>query len=328
MLIALDSSARVGLRRGAQADRLPQGQSPQQQGQDDAQCAAWAKQSTGIDPAVVAANPPHNRRARRSVAANACGVPPGRRGGGRGDHGDAGEAQEWGRWWALWRAGGEPANSGASRVQAQQQELIQTWPRQRRLHGRPRLHHGAGGSMTRFLPLVAALAWLAAGTASAGDFDGSKLLICAPVEAIDCAPGEDCKGRPDDIGAPSPCASISRTAIVGPKRTTRSCSWTRATSSSCKGRNSGMAGRWRLTRKRHHDRDTGEPRGYSSCLGRARRCEDQRDGAAQETCGEQSTRPQSGRHRLHGGIRESSIRIWTSWLLAEWHEVYGSVPSS
>src|SRR5215475_4283301 len=33
------------------------GQSPQQQSQDDAQCATWAKQSTGIDPAVVAANP-------------------------------------------------------------------------------------------------------------------------------------------------------------------------------------------------------------------------------------------------------------------------------
>ena len=34
------------------------GQSPQQQSQDDAQCNAWAKQSTGIDPAVVASSPP------------------------------------------------------------------------------------------------------------------------------------------------------------------------------------------------------------------------------------------------------------------------------
>ena len=34
------------------------GQSPQQQSQDDAQCYAWAKQSTGIDPAVVASSPP------------------------------------------------------------------------------------------------------------------------------------------------------------------------------------------------------------------------------------------------------------------------------
>jgi hypothetical protein len=34
------------------------GQSPQQQSQDEAQCNAWAKQSTGIDPAVVASTPP------------------------------------------------------------------------------------------------------------------------------------------------------------------------------------------------------------------------------------------------------------------------------
>ena len=34
------------------------GQSAQQQSQDEAQCAAWAKQSTGIDPAVVASSPP------------------------------------------------------------------------------------------------------------------------------------------------------------------------------------------------------------------------------------------------------------------------------
>ena len=33
------------------------GQSPQQQGQDEAQCNAWAKQSTGIDPAAVASTP-------------------------------------------------------------------------------------------------------------------------------------------------------------------------------------------------------------------------------------------------------------------------------
>ena len=46
--------------------------------------------------------------------------------------------------------------------------------------------------MTRFLHMVVALALLTAGTASAGDFDGSKLLICAPVEAIDCAAGEEC----------------------------------------------------------------------------------------------------------------------------------------
>ena len=49
--------------------------------------------------------------------------------------------------------------------------------------------------MRRFLPMVVALVLLTAGTASAGDFDGSKLLICAPVEAIDCAAGAACIAR-------------------------------------------------------------------------------------------------------------------------------------
>jgi hypothetical protein len=34
------------------------GQSAQQQKKDDAECYAWAKQTTGIDPAVVASTPP------------------------------------------------------------------------------------------------------------------------------------------------------------------------------------------------------------------------------------------------------------------------------
>jgi hypothetical protein len=34
------------------------GQSAQQQSQDEAQCDTWAKHTTGIDPAVVAASPP------------------------------------------------------------------------------------------------------------------------------------------------------------------------------------------------------------------------------------------------------------------------------
>ena len=76
--------------------------------------------------------------------------------------------------------------------------------------------------MRRFLYMVAALVVITAGTASAGDFDGSKLLICAPVEAIDCAAGEDCmKGRPDDIGAPNFLRiDFAQKVIVGPQRTT------------------------------------------------------------------------------------------------------------
>jgi hypothetical protein len=76
--------------------------------------------------------------------------------------------------------------------------------------------------MTRFLHLAVALALLTAGTVSAGDFDGSKLLICASVEAMDCAPGEACtKGRPHDIGAPSFLRiDFTQKMIIGPKRTT------------------------------------------------------------------------------------------------------------
>ena len=45
---------------------------------------------------------------------------------------------------------------------------------------------------------------LAASVAQANDFDGSKPLICATVEALDCSPGVPCtKGLPDDIGAPA-----------------------------------------------------------------------------------------------------------------------------
>jgi hypothetical protein len=76
--------------------------------------------------------------------------------------------------------------------------------------------------MRRFLHMVAALVLLTAGAAFAGDFDGSKMLICATVEAIDCASGEECtKGRPDDIGAPSFLRiDFAQKAVIGVKQTT------------------------------------------------------------------------------------------------------------
>jgi hypothetical protein len=75
--------------------------------------------------------------------------------------------------------------------------------------------------MTRFLPLVLALVGITAGTAAPGDFDGSKLLICAPVEAIDCAAGAACTtGRPEDLGAPRFLRiDVAQKVIVGPQRT-------------------------------------------------------------------------------------------------------------
>ena len=70
--------------------------------------------------------------------------------------------------------------------------------------------------------MVLSIALLGAGPASAGDFDGSKVLICAPVEVSDCAPGETCrKGAPADVGVPAFIRiDIAKMAIVGPKRTT------------------------------------------------------------------------------------------------------------
>lgn len=69
---------------------------------------------------------------------------------------------------------------------------------------------------------LATLALAAAWTSSAADFDGSKMLICAPVEAMDCAPGAVCgRGVPGDIGAPAFIRiDFSKKVVIGPKRTT------------------------------------------------------------------------------------------------------------
>jgi hypothetical protein len=71
------------------------------------------------------------------------------------------------------------------------------------------------------LPLAALLGVLAS-PAFAGDFDGSKALICAPVQAVACYVGEPCvTGMPDEVGAPSFMRiDFAKKAIVGPKRIT------------------------------------------------------------------------------------------------------------
>ncbi len=70
------------------------------------------------------------------------------------------------------------------------------------------------------LPL-AALLWSLGSTATAGDFDGSRALICAPVEAMECHAGEKCEaGIPDDVGAPAFMRiDFAKKVIVGPKHT-------------------------------------------------------------------------------------------------------------
>jgi hypothetical protein len=58
--------------------------------------------------------------------------------------------------------------------------------------------------------------------AAAADFDGSKTLICATIEAQDCGVGEGCKqGLPDSVGAPRFMRiDFAKKVVVGPKRST------------------------------------------------------------------------------------------------------------
>jgi YMGG-like Gly-zipper len=111
------------------------GQSPQQQSQDDAQCAAWAKQSTGIDPAVAAANPPPQQtgpaggggqRVRGAARGAAGGAAIGA------ITGDAGEGAGVGAVVGTMAGGRRARQQQAAQnqqAQAQQQERIQTYYR-------------------------------------------------------------------------------------------------------------------------------------------------------------------------------------------------------
>ncbi len=58
--------------------------------------------------------------------------------------------------------------------------------------------------------------------AAEDSFDGTKTLLCASIEAIDCTPGESCeKGLPEVIGAPQFLRiDFAKKEITGPKRTT------------------------------------------------------------------------------------------------------------
>jgi len=72
--------------------------------------------------------------------------------------------------------------------------------------------------------VTASAALLCATTAALGaDFDGSRRLICATVDAHACDPGETClHGLPDDIGVPRFMRiDFAEKTIAGPKRTTQ-----------------------------------------------------------------------------------------------------------
>jgi hypothetical protein len=111
------------------------GQSPPQQSQDDAQCAAWAKQSTGIDPAVVAStSPPQQTGPAVGGGQRVRGAARGAAGGAAlgAIAGDAGKGAAAGAVIGT-MAGGRRARQDQAaqnqQTQAQQQEMIYTYYR-------------------------------------------------------------------------------------------------------------------------------------------------------------------------------------------------------
>lgn len=68
-------------------------------------------------------------------------------------------------------------------------------------------------------PVVAA-GVLTCASAQAADFDGSRTLLCANIEARDCVAGEECvRGLPGDVGAPQFMRiDFARKLVAGPKR--------------------------------------------------------------------------------------------------------------
>jgi hypothetical protein len=78
--------------------------------------------------------------------------------------------------------------------------------------------------MTRLRRTALVAALLCSTTAGfAADFDGSKRLICATVDADACDPGEAClRGLPDELGVPRFMhIDFAAKTIAGPKRTTQ-----------------------------------------------------------------------------------------------------------
>lgn len=77
------------------------------------------------------------------------------------------------------------------------------------------------GSTLRASLLVMVLGGIAIDT-SAADFDGSKSILCATIDAHSCDPGAICqRSLPDDVGAPGFLTlDFAKKVVVGPVRTT------------------------------------------------------------------------------------------------------------
>jgi hypothetical protein len=75
----------------------------------------------------------------------------------------------------------------------------------------------------KFLHLAfAAVCGLASACVSASDFDGSKALLCATVDAHACGAGENClRALPVELGVPKFLRiDFAKKTIAGPQRTT------------------------------------------------------------------------------------------------------------
>lgn len=101
------------------------------------------------------------------------------------------------------------------------------------MHDRPRIYGSVESKarsaqrlsiVTRLRRTALATALLCCTTWAFGaDFDGSRSLLCATVDAHECDPGEVClRGLPDSIGAPRFLrVDFTAKTIAGPNRTTQ-----------------------------------------------------------------------------------------------------------
>lgn len=73
------------------------------------------------------------------------------------------------------------------------------------------------------LSIPAFMLCVASATVGAADFDGSRPLICATVEATECLADLDCEsGTPNEMGAPGFMRlDFAGKTVSGPKRTTK-----------------------------------------------------------------------------------------------------------
>jgi hypothetical protein len=111
------------------------GQTAQQQSQDEAQCDTWAKQATGIDPAVVASSPPPQQTGPAVGGGQRVGGAARGAAGGAAIGAIAGDAGKGATAGAVvgTMAGGRRARQQPAaqnqQAQAQQQEALQTYDR-------------------------------------------------------------------------------------------------------------------------------------------------------------------------------------------------------